>query len=183
MVVTGDTRQAIFRSRPRRIESDSDKNLHMGPVPTSDKDETVKGPSRTGDTTDVAGELDDGPPVVIKSERETDKGLDKSPSPMIDPSGLIGRTFLKPKGPDGARLRATAASLVDDIDKGLARQPGLTRLRCLVGDRQIEEIIAYDQVGESIGQQTGFEGGTWRHRACQARTATQAVLRRESWAA
>jgi len=79
VVVTGDTQQVISRSRLRRIESDSDKGLRMGPAPTSDKDETVKGPSRTEDTSDVAGGLDDGPPVVIKSKRETDKGLDESP--------------------------------------------------------------------------------------------------------
>jgi len=80
-------------------------------------------------------------------------------------SELIGRTFLKPKEQDGARLRATIVSLVDDIDKGLARQPGLIRLRCLVGDQQIEEIIAYDQIGEFIEQQTEFEEGTWKYRA------------------
>jgi len=34
---------------------------------------------------DVAEELNDGPPVIIKSKRETDKGLDESPSPTIDP--------------------------------------------------------------------------------------------------
>jgi len=53
VVVTEDTQEVIFRSRLRRIKSDSDKNLRVGPVPTSDKDETVKGPSRTEDTADV----------------------------------------------------------------------------------------------------------------------------------
>jgi len=87
----------------------------VGPVPTSDKDETVKGPPHTESTSDVAGELDDDAPVVIKSKRETDKGLDESPSLTIDPSELIGRTSLRPRGPDGARLRATVVSLVEDI--------------------------------------------------------------------
>jgi len=144
VVVTEDTQEVIFRSRLRRIKSDSDKNLRVEPVPTSDKDDTVKDPSRPEDTASVAEELDDEPPVIIKSKRDTDKELDESPSPTIDPSGLIGRTFLKPKEKDGARLRATIVSLVDDIDKDLARQPELIRFRCLVGDQQIEEIIAYD---------------------------------------
>jgi len=137
----------------------------VGPIPTSNKDETVTDPSRTEDTSDVTEELNDGPPVVIKSKRETDKGLDESPSPTIDSSGLIGRTFLKPKEPDGTRLRATIVSLVDDIDKDLARQPELARFRCLVGDQQVEEIIAYDQIGESIEQETELEEGTWKYRA------------------
>jgi len=89
----------------------------VGPVSTSDEDGVVKGPPRPGDTTDVVGGLDDGPPATIKSKRETSEGLDESPPPMIGPSGLIGRTSLGPKGQDGARLRAMIVSLVDDIDK------------------------------------------------------------------
>jgi len=65
VVVTEDTQEVIFRSRLRRIESDSDKNLRVGPVPTSDKDETVKDPSRTEDTADVAEEHDDNSPRSI----------------------------------------------------------------------------------------------------------------------
>jgi len=165
VAVTDDTQQVMSRSRSRRIKSDSDKDLRVGPVSTSDEQEIVKDPSRPEDTTDVIEELDDGPPVIIKSKRETDKGLDESPLPTIDPSGLIGRTFLKPKGQDGTRLRATIVSLVDDIDKDLAQQPGLIRLRCLVGDQQIEEIIAYDQIGEFIERQTEVDEGTWKYRA------------------
>jgi len=56
-------------------------------------------------------------------------------------------------------------SLVDDIDKDLAQQPELIRFRCLVGDQQIEEIIAYDQIGEFVERQTEVDEGTWRYRA------------------
>jgi len=110
LAVTGDTRQVMFRSRLRRIKSDSDKGPRVGPVSTRDEDEAVKGPSRPEDTTDVVGGLDDETPAIIKSKRETDKGLDESPSPTIDPRGLIGRTSLGPKGQDGTRLRAMAAT-------------------------------------------------------------------------
>jgi len=49
--------------------------------------------------------------ALSSSRSETDKELDESRLPMIDPSELIGRTFLKPKEPDGTRLRATIVSL------------------------------------------------------------------------
>jgi len=59
VVVTGDTGQVTSQSRLRGVKSDGDKDLRVGPVPTSDKDETVKGPPRAESTSDVAGELDD----------------------------------------------------------------------------------------------------------------------------
>jgi len=73
VVVTEDTGQAIFRSRLRRVKSDGDKDLRVGPPPTDDKDDTVKHPSHTESTHDVTEELNDDAPVIIKSKRETDK--------------------------------------------------------------------------------------------------------------
>ena len=66
--------------------------------------------------------------------------------PTIDPSHLIGRTYLTNPEEDGSRYRAKIVALIDEHENGLANHPDRVKFRCSVNDNDYEEIVAYNDI-------------------------------------
>jgi hypothetical protein len=78
--------------------------------------------------------------------------------PVIDPSELIGRTFLMDKE-DGQQHRARILNVIDEEEickrigeheRELFRQPGHVQFVCSVNDDAYEEILSYNELMDYI---------------------------------
>jgi hypothetical protein len=135
-ILTDDTQKVIHRSNVRSALNPDEKNLRLDPLSSSD----IVAP-------------------VIKSRHDSaDDGEILSPMPVIDPSELIGRTFLKDQE-DGQRHRARILKVIDDAEicervehheRELYRQPGHVKFLCSFNDDEYEEILTYNELMDHI---------------------------------
>jgi hypothetical protein len=93
-------------------------------------------------------------PIVKSHHDSADDGEILPPMPVIDPSELIGRTFLMDKE-DGQRHRARILNVIDkeeickrigEHECELFRQPGHMQFVCSVNDDDYEEILSYNEL-------------------------------------
>ena len=56
--------------------------------------------------------------------------------PIVDPQGLIGRTFLMDQQDDGQKFRARVIEAINAYDEKVANNPELLRFRCSINNDQ-----------------------------------------------
>ncbi len=83
--------------------------------------------------------------------------------PILKTEDLIGRTFLKPPEEDGSRYRARIVAALEDKDDDLAKDPMLRKFRCQVGDEELEEVFAYNDLINYLEDDHESEG-TWKYK-------------------
>ena len=66
--------------------------------------------------------------------------------PIIDPEGLIGRTFLMDQQEDGQKFRARVLEAINYHDKKVQNNPELMRFKCSINNDQYEDILAYNEI-------------------------------------
>jgi hypothetical protein len=119
-ILTDDTLKVIHRSNVRSALNPHAKNLRLDPLEPGD----------------VAM------PIVKSRHDSADDGEILPPMPVIDPSELIGRTFLMDKE-DGQQHRARILNVIDEEEickrigeheRELFRQPGHVQFVCSVND-------------------------------------------------
>jgi hypothetical protein len=114
-------------------------------------------------------------PIVKSRHDSVDDGEILPPMPVIDPSELIGRTFLMDKE-DGQRHRARILNVIDEEEickrigeheRELFRQPVHVQFVCSVNDDDYEEILSYNELmttlrrtSSSIKTKTAMDSGT-----------------------
>jgi hypothetical protein len=82
--------------------------------------------------------------------------------PIIDPSDLIGRSFLKDL-PNGERARWHITQVIDDHKDKTEKDPTRIRLLCKLNDEDKEELIAYNEILDYLESQE--QGETlWKFR-------------------
>jgi hypothetical protein len=96
---------------------------------------------------------------IIKSRHDlAHDGENLPPMPVIDPSELIGRTFLMNKE-DGQQHHAQILNVIDEEEicicigeheRELFRQPGHVQFVCSVNDDDYEEILSYNELMDYI---------------------------------
>lgn len=139
-VLTDDTKKVIYRSRIRSALTESERNLRVDP-PDVDK-----------------------VPDVVKSKHEYGEG---KMMPTIDPSSLIGRTFLLDPKENGERHRAKIVEAIIENDKDVANSPGLVKFRCTVNDEEYEDIVTYNDIMSHI-EKDQTEEGVWKFKSITA---------------
>ena len=135
-ILRNDTLKVVHRSNVRLALNPDDKNLRLDPLEPGD----------------VATS-------IVKSRHDSaDDGEILPPKPVIDPSELIGRTFLMDKE-DGQRHRTRILNVmdeeeickhVDDHERELFRLPGHVQFVCSVNDDDYEEILSYNELMDYI---------------------------------
>ena len=95
-----------------------------------------------GDSVD----LGDSEPVVTTRYDLADDPSQLDPIPIVDPEGLIGRTFLMDTQDDGQKFRARVIEAINAHDEKVANNPELLRFRCSINNDQYEEILAYNDI-------------------------------------
>ena len=94
---------------------------------------------------EVVSSLHGEPPPTLKEESIATVPSTQRALPIIDPSDLVGRTFLLDKE-DGQRLRARVVKAIDDYEGDLARDSSRLKFVCTMQDDTIEEIFSYNEL-------------------------------------
>jgi len=133
-ILTEDTMKVIYRSQVRPC-SKEDPNFRAS-IFTDDQDIT-------------------NPIIKMRSSSTPDdstKEVLHVPTPIIDHSDLIGRTFLMDEDDTGQKLRARIVKLVEDHESALEDNPARIKFMCSINNDQAEELIAYNKVLEYLAK-------------------------------
>ena len=84
--------------------------------------------------------------------------------PTIDPSELIGWTYLKDPENDGHRYRAKIIELIDERERDLGNHPDRIKFRCSVNNNEYEEIVSYNDIINHI-EKDDLDRDEWRFKA------------------
>ena len=120
-VLTEDTNKVIYRSQIRSASNPLERNKRVDPI----KDESIS--------------------EILKSKHDQ-KLKDGTKLPTLDPTDLIGRTFLKEPEEDGSRFRARIIEAIMDNKQNIEDQPEMIKFRCSVNDDEYEEIVSYNDI-------------------------------------
>lgn len=84
--------------------------------------------------------------------------------PTLDPTNLIGRTFLLPPEEDGQRFRGKIIETLIENEEELSKQPERIKFRCAINDEQYEEILSYNEILNII-EKDETEEGLWHFKS------------------
>ena len=138
-MLTDDTNKIIHRSRICSALNPDERNLRI----------------------DL--EANDPPPEIVRSKH--DESLQQGGTmPTIDPTDLIGRTFLLDPEDDGQRFRGKIIEAIVENEQELNNHPDCIKFRCSINDEQFEEIISYNEIIHMI-EKDETEEGLWRFKS------------------
>jgi hypothetical protein len=113
-------------------------------------------------------------PLVIKSIKgERADTVPQTQLEIIDPSELIGRTFLTEPQEDGQRFRAQIVRAIADNEHDLDNDPERVKFVCSMNNDAFEDIIAYSDIIQHI-ERDEDNGHVWQF---QRITAHEGPLR------
>ena len=140
-VLTDDTNKVLHRSNVRPADDPASANLKIEPLTVP---KVVK--SLTDDISDSVFEE----PLLI--DEDTDASHTSStPSdahksmPIIDPSDLVGRSFLRTEE-DGQRLRVKIVKAIETYEDELHKNSARREFICSTKEDQVEEILTYNEI-------------------------------------
>jgi hypothetical protein len=111
------------------------------------------------------GETEPDPPQILKSVRGDSIG--QAQLEYIDPTELIGRTFLTPPQEDGQRFRARIVRAIEDHETDLDDDPDRIKFLCSVNDDTFEEVMAYNDIVNFI-EKDEEDGTVWKFKRITA---------------
>ena len=127
-ILTDDTNKVIYRSNVRPAHTVADRNRRLDLL---------------------GGESDpvQNSPKVVKHRFENSDGdlPNTYKMPVVNPTDLVGRSFLMDEQPDGTRFRAKVVSALQQHEHDLDAHPTRRQFICRInGDK--EEIISYNEI-------------------------------------
>ena len=131
-LLTEDTRKIIYRSRVRLADEHPNRVLE----PNNDSEN----------------------PQVLKSKGDTES---LAALPTLDNEELIGRSFLREPEDNGERHRATITRVFEDHLNECSDSKPMIKLRLKIGNEEVEELVAYNQLMEAISGDT-VEESQWK---------------------
>ena len=140
-ILTDDTKKVIYRSRIRSALTEGERNLRVDPLGSKDV------------------------PSVLKSKHTYDG--EETFMPTLDPTSLVGRTFLMDPEENGERHRAKIVEAIIDNEQQIANDPGMIKFRCSVNDDQYEDIVTYNEILNHIEKDETDEG-VWKFKCISA---------------
>jgi hypothetical protein len=78
--------------------------------------------------------------------------------PTIDPSELVGRTYIELPQDDGTQRRVTIKEVTPEYKSEVEIAPDLYKFKCQVGQDQFKEITTYNQMRDHVEQNILKEG-------------------------
>jgi hypothetical protein len=78
----------------------------------------------------------------------------------LDTDKLLGRSYLKPTDENGERHRSTIVRVLEDKIADLHGNPVMIKLRLRIGEEEVDELIAYQQLMDAFSFDTN-ENGEW----------------------
>jgi hypothetical protein len=145
-VLTDDTQQLIVRSNVRAatIAEIANKRADYVDTTVEDVDSPLGEISAISGVNDIGVETEKAPVVTSTADFIGEYHLHK-----FSPEELIGLTFIR-ELPDGQRVRAEVSRRLEEWD---AKNHINIRFLLTIGDAQIEEIMAYNELSALIEEQ------------------------------
>ena len=153
-ILDHDTQNTIYRSafRPKKSSTPNHRLVpHGGEVSaySDPSEETSSSVSPLG-APEGSSPQQKAPTVVIRSRGEENPSGSK-PMPTLDPSDLIGRTFVLPSEENGERHRAKVTrQVVQIIDQDNGQRIENINFILDIGNGKVEEVISYNQLLEHL---------------------------------
>ena len=147
-VLTNDTNKILHRSNVRPADDPASTNLKIEPLTVP---KVVK--SLTDDISDSVFEE----PLLIDEDTNTSP-TSSNPSnahksmPIIDPSDLVGRSFLRTEE-DGQRLRVKIVKAIETYEDELNKNSARCEFICSTKEDQVEEILTYNEILDLLKEQ------------------------------
>ena len=124
-------------------------------VETIDEEEDVAPQARLPKTPHGAPNPDESPQdFTLKEPLKTDRPT----IPNLPPEEMIGRTFLMPPQENGTRLCAKILERVRASHEELKANPDLIKFKCKLGDTELAEIVAYNDIVKYIKDDETWDG-------------------------
>jgi hypothetical protein len=112
------------------------------------------------------GEVDT--PLIIKSTKgERDDIVPQAQLEIINPSDLIGRTFLTEPQEDGQRFCAQIVRAISNNEHDLENDPKQVKFVCSMNNDAFEDIVAYSNIIQHI-ERDEDNGHVWQFRRITA---------------
>ena len=142
-ILTDDTRKIIFRSNIRPADS-GEPNYRLDLLCGEDDDKISKVEKPI-----LKSRLD-----KFAEENKVDPdSIANHPSfqmEVVNPTDLVGRSFMLPTGDDGQRFRAHIVEAIGKFNDDLNASPEHVKFRCSINDDQYEELLTYRQIMDYI---------------------------------
>jgi len=156
-ILTDDTRKVITRSVIRSAATDKAPNLRLDPLDGESVKEFIKSrkiSKMSSENDDQASPSSEGEPPPTSN------------APLIDITDLVGRTFLINQD-DGERHRARIVDVISDHEDMVEQDPERIKFLCSVGEKEKEELIAYNEILDYLQRQEQGET-VWKFRRITA---------------
>ena len=144
-ILTSDTNKVLHRSNVRPADDPVSANLRAEPLVVP------KVAKSLSDNVDESN-FEEPPLIDEDSNNPLPQSELRNSTPIIDPSDLVGRSFLRTEE-DGQRLRVKIVKAIetheDELDKNSARR----EFSCSTKDDQVEEILTCNEILELIEYQ------------------------------
>ena len=127
-ILTDDTSKVIYRSNVRPADVPMEYNLRLDPL--------------CGEPTEIVKSKNDNANINNQDQSEDQQ----SSLPIINPSDLVGRSFLLQGNENGEKFRAKIVEAIKDHDDTLEKDPDNMKFLCSINNDQYEEIMSYNQI-------------------------------------
>jgi hypothetical protein len=107
-------------------------------------------------------------PLIIKSIKDgREDAIPQTQLEIINPSELIGRTFLTDPQEDGQRFRARIVRAINDTERELEDNPERIQFVCSMNNDAFEDIVAYSDILQHIEREED-DTHVWKFRRITA---------------
>ena len=142
-ILTDDTSKIIYRSNVRPANMSMEYNLRLDPL-CGEPCKIVK--SKLDHTTQTQMKIV-GKESNVKENNNPVQNEDK-PTAMaiINPSDLVGRSFLLDTNENGEKFRAKIVQAILTHGRNLESTPERMQYRCTINNDAYEEIMSYNEI-------------------------------------
>mgnify|MGYP001214289828 CR=1 FL=1 len=96
-------------------------------------------------------------PNTLDNPNADQNGVKPTDMAVINPSDLVGRSFLLDGNEDGERFRAKIIEAIKTNDDNLRAEPERVKYRCSVNDDAYREIQSYNEILHHIEKDNNTE--------------------------
>ena len=140
-----ESKQILYRSRIK-LANDPEVLPNVRLLTPTENIESTPAPTEPTSVVTARSDSPDHPPYVL------------------DPDGLIGRTFLTAPSDDGRRFRLKVLERLNEMDDDIQQDPATIKFRCRHEDSDYEEIVAYNELLDYIENDDGTDD-LWQFKA------------------
>ena len=184
-ILTDDTLKVIHRSNIRSALDPNSRNLCIDPLnetfpeiiksvravsPSSDHGEDLPSPTSSDPVPSmfvIDPQALTEPNATVPTSQVSPFPSEEStptPSPVISPQDLVGRTFLMDERSDGQHFRARIVECINDHEEATQQTSEHVKFRCSINEDDYEEIITYNELMDFLQKNVENDAILWKYK-------------------